>query len=300
MPPVAYPATDTFRGGLELAVAVPGSDLLDTSLDQDLLGTALPGGWGSATAGSGTVTPTTLGVKLSTGGNPGSTASLQTPAVTAFDASFEIVYIGSPAVSQERAPIAQMVCDVGGEELSIIIWLETTGRWTLVGSTTSRPGGSQIMLPARPLVLQIVREGVRAWLFYGTRATDGVHIEGAVALARITQYVAGAGTLTVSCANLTNAVDLAVYVRNFVVRSHARIGPRLILDKTAGDLRITGVVPAATVQEVGDNELGVFGIFGSTSAATGFAYSLPQGRTVAEDATKTLISYQDEQVRDES
>ena len=87
---------------------------------------------------------------------------------------------------------------------------------------------------------------------------------------------------------------------NYTVRPHVAVNGRLLDNKVARtDGQVLGVVPAATLAEVGDTTVTMFGLHGnSTPASNAFSYTLPTGFQVASDGSTTVTLYNDPVVRD--
>jgi hypothetical protein len=300
----AYPDNDTFRGGTETAVYAPTSKLFDTSEDATFLGSyALPATWSDISSGSGIVTvDTRRGALLDTAGAPASIAAIQkSTSLHHFDAAIDVVLVAPWHTRQGVIDAAELrfttgsdiffvKATIGPDDLALITSSYTVGGVTTVGGTASFDLRSRF-------TLRLVKNGERVFAFVGRRGADRRYTE-LVKLHDAASFPDLAGGLDVRAANNTAATSVRAYVSNFTIESHARIGPRLLEDKRVAFRRITGIVPAATLEEVGLNELVAFGLFGQVISPAGFEYTLPVPRTVGRAQDRAFEDFTDEQLRD--
>jgi hypothetical protein len=288
----ADPASDTFRGGAELVITSSGT-LQDTSEDETFLGhRTLPTPWTDVSTGSGAASiDFKRGLTLATGGAPGAVAAVRSATLLDhFDISVDMFTLGPQTARSEITEAAlELICGAGELVVKVLrrpAGVVATSYYTVNGFTT--PGGT-VPLTSRSFTLRLVRNGARVWAFVDDTQ---LHSDGYFFAAGVT------GTARIWVANnLTNS-NVRCRVTNYKIESHARIGNRLLDNKTIIFRRLVGNVPAATLEEVGDAELAAFGLFGEAVDPTGFEYTLPTPRTVGRARNRLFELYSDEQQRD--
>lgn len=304
IPVYVDPVTDTIRGGSDLAASAAVT-ILDTTRDTTFFARTLPSPW--STTGSGTVTPTLFGVTLDTGGAPNVSAGI-TSSVEFLNGDFAIDF--EPMSPRYAAKgIVELVTfrlTMGSSFVRVRARLgtqQTNPRQAIVESDASIGGifypGNAVALDLNAIsTLRIVRHAGRIFTFVGTRDDRGTYTS-LTPLFRESAFPATTtGILDAFVSNGTQRTRVLTRVSNFTVRSHLRIGPRLLENKLDRPGRILGTVPAATLAEVGPVDVAMFGLFGEAITTNGFTYTLPPARTIAVAANKSLKAYLDTVIKD--
>ena len=306
---VFVPESDTIRGGKEIVFSLGGS-LLDTSRDESFLSTSLPAGWSNVTSGSGQRLPTAAGLVLDTRLAAASQAGIETPDndYVSFDVAVdvELFYpVGATSVPVNLAVLETetssgstarvRLCRGWGADPTLTVGF---GDLLLVGEPDLTGGIVDAGSALEKITLRIVRDAARVFGFVGKRDSTGRY----TMLQKVIDYDAfpiDAGAVRFYVGNNTLARRVQTRFSNFTVRSHALINSRLVEDKVdVSTRRMTGVVPAATLEEVGLHDLTVFGLFGSVTSVNGFEYTLPAEKTVGRVTARRLFTVQDPVLRD--
>jgi hypothetical protein len=295
------PGQDTFRGGALLVVA--SSDVLDTT--RDALLTSLPAGWST----SGLVDFPALRRGALLRGTASAPALLTTADAdyVNFDAAVDIEPLSPPDGPPSDALIGCLEHPAGGGTARVCLvrgaFSDPSQLLAIGEAFAGDPAAGVAAVPAGIQTLRLVRNQDRVYGFVGTR---GAGADSYVTLTKILDAPAPAlGTSTgplrlASRAESSQRTTSAVF-RNFTVRSHASINGRLLDEKTVPTNRqVVGLVPRATIEEVGFATVSVFGLFGTVSSTDTFQYILPAPRTVGNEIVRTLRTYQDPVVRDRS
>lgn len=293
------PTSDTFRGGREMVV-FSASALVDASRDETFTGASVPAGWTSA--GTGTVTPSNLGVVLSTAYASGSVAKLTSPDndYRYFDAYVNLTpqlpvdTPGSEVVLgalRHETTIHRVDLEVLRGGLRAKDQLLARARITVITTGALLDSGARLITPGTlSLELQLARDGETVYaLVDGEPLIDGSR-----------SLDTGAGSITLLCSNETAVATTQGRFRDFRVEAHTSLNGRLLRAKQFFGVRqMRGTIPRATLSEVGAAEVVVFGLFGRQAITDTFTYSLPSAKTVSNEVTRTLRSYDDPTVRDE-
>jgi hypothetical protein len=300
--PIIIPGSDTIRGGVEAILAVEDTNLYDLTEDATLKGATLPGGWTTATTGTGSITPTVGGVVLATGGAPYSSATITNGTVFEhFDIVLDVELLG-PGGARENLTVGELKFVMGSDLFRIVLDLDSQG--LLVRSDMTAVGHNEsghavrVTAPSR-FSLQLVRRGAHVWAFYGTRE-DGViePLDNQRLLLNTERFTTGTGQVSFGIANSTRQVNVRTRISNFTVRSHSTVAGRLLESKVVRFKRVVGNIPAAELAEFGDAAIAVFGLFGETEDSDGFTYTLPAQRTVGQETNRRLLLVQDESIKD--
>jgi hypothetical protein len=291
-----WPNTDTIRGGKRIAITVESIRILDTTQDASFRGRSLPLDWADTSAG-GTVTPTLTGAVFSTGGTAGAIAQLANATAYAhFDAAVDVEVLGPRATSDVVDLLilrftAGIVCEVG-------IRLGPGGAYAyaFAGNIV---GGVAAVDVSRVVTIRFVRNGDYAYAFVGTRDESGDYISLTSLLSALVEPpMDETGTFDLVSQNGAVRSDVRVRASDLTIRSHARIGPRLLENRVDRHQRLVGSVPAATLDEVGTTSIIAFGLFGEAVNPLGFEYTLPPVRTLSKDTGHTLVIVQDPALKD--
>lgn len=298
----ADPPSDTTRGG-GVVVLSSNATLLDVSADRTLLGPSLPAGWSSVLAGSGLATPRSSGLELDTRLTAASSAYLASVATfTNFDVAVDVELehpsgatagVVDLAVLEARSTsggIARVLLRRGfGADPALTVGFGDTTGPAALGSAVDATG---------MVTLRIVRNGARVWGFVGIRDDEDAYVA-LIPVLEYDRFPADAGIVRFGLGNGGQAIRVRAHFTNLTFRSHVRIGTRLVEAKTTpGARRIAGIVPAALVEEIGAEDVTVFGLFGSYTRVDGFVYVYPPERTVSRESTRTLFVVQDPALKD--
>lgn len=238
----ASPAQDTFRGGSFYQVYTsPYAQLLDVSKDDTFAARTNSGLWDIRTT-QANAEPTLTGYEVSLHDGE-----------ALFESLWETSYGHAELWFQATGSVIV--------ELSV---RGITASYNSVGMNTFRAGNrawSKLSTPGLQ-ELSLVRDASRFW---GT-SSPILAVPGLTGDAPVQIRATGSGR-----AKLTR----------FTFRSHSSVGQRLMVGKkSAPGNRLFGLVPAATIQEVGYQELRIFGLFGVAEGGV-FLYTLPDGKTMA-------------------
>jgi hypothetical protein len=305
----AFGGSDTIRGGKQVLVSAPTLSVLDSGLDESFA--ALPGapppGWSEI--GSGDKNYEFTFTELETTPIPGTFSGLQLDSdLVHFDAAIDIDLNQPRATSSGQGSAVDVAIfrfDVPTAipAASLIVQVERgPDAQLLVRAVMSAYGreivGSGHIFDLDHFTLRIVRNRDRIWAFFGVRDSFRNYTTLVKLFDSGPQFAIEPGNLSIRVDNRLRAVNTKTRITNFTVESHARIGPRLLEEKAIRFSRAIGIVPAATLEEVGFAELVVFGLFGESIAPEGFEYTLPVPRTVGRELTRQLELYSDVQLRD--
>jgi len=299
---------DTIRGGLFLVFAAPDS-LVDTTRDRSLLSTSLPAGWNSLTSGSGGVRPTLAGLELDTGVTAGSVAGLEsTDAYLRFDIAVDVELVHPTGATSSAVDLAVLEARTGSGAIARVRLRRgwgtnpalTVGFGDMVPVTGPVLTGGIVDAGARELyTLRIVRHEEYVWGFLGVRSSDGTTYTSLTKVLDFTQFPTDTGLVRFYVSNPGYSARVRSRFTNYTVRSHARVGKRLLDNKVdVSRRRLAGNVPAATVQELGRHDIHLFGLFGEVSFPNGFEYVLPPPKTVGRESARTLFTVQDPILKD--
>lgn len=309
VPPVPAPflstSEDTIRGG-KLIVFAANASFIDTSRDRTLREVTLPAGWSTVVSGTGAVSAGRTGVACDSGLTSASTAGLEsTDTYLQADVAVDVELVHPTGATASAVDLAVLEARSASGSVARVRLRRGFGAdselTVAYGDITPASGPvvvGGIADAAGNLTLRIVRDGVRVWGFVGTRTTDG----GWASLVKVLDYdrfASDAGVVRFYVGNVGVAGRVLTRFTNYTVRSHARIGSRLVDDKVdISTRRFTGLVPAATVEEVGLHDISVFGLFGELVYDDGFRYVLPPPKTVGRESTRTLFVVQDPILKD--
>lgn len=295
-----FPKLGSFYGGTPITVH-GDVKLVDTSLDTNFAGQTIPSGWTPTLISSGRYQSSFNGLTLSSGILAGSSASVAYNAsYEAFDATLSVVPLtpGGLNTGVEVDPITFTFTIDGSNYASIIVRCLAAFDPTMlfvdtVVASESETGGTVIsgglLMPSQPLALRIVRYTNYLYLF-----VNGIQ------LAQTNQFEGtGDGTFSVSTANLSAPVNTSVLITSLTLRSNVIIGGQLMQNKVDfATRRITGTVPATSIEYAGNANTVVFGPWGSTTLASPFVYTMPTGKTLGGQIIAPMIAYDDPAVRD--
>ncbi len=274
-------ATDTFRGGAFLVVSADGQLFADDSQDSD------------------TLTNFTLsnalrdldGVTLDTGAGAGSVASATSDSLfTHYDASIDVNVDLPSAQTAGEVELASLEGDNGAR-----VWLAKGFGAENRVVARGAPDGSTVFAPTfgATITLRLVRGPSRVYGFVGirTRSDPEQYLE----LVPVLDYPLPEPlphSLTVRARNLAQAARIRTTINNFTVRSAVDINGRLTRNKrTPNPFQVTGIVPAATIDEVGTGTANVFGLFGADEFD--FVYTYGPGTPVGTEVVRTFRAYSD-------
>lgn len=299
---------DTIRGGLFLVFATSDA-LVDTARDRSLKATALPAGWNSLVTGSGALRPTLAGLELDTGVTAGSTAGLESSdAYLRFDLAVDVELLDPTGATSSAVDLAVLETRSGGGAIARVRLRRgwgldpklTVGFGDLVPvSGPTITGGIADAGTRTVYTLRIVRHEEYVWGFIGKRSADGTTYDSLTKVLEYDRFPTDTGLVRFYVGNPGFASRVRSRFTNYTVRSHARIGKRLLDNKVdVSRRRIVGNVPAATIQELGRHDIHLFGLFGEVSFPNGFEYVLPPQRTVGREAARSLFTVQDPILKD--
>ena len=158
---------------------------------------------------------------------------------------------------------------------------------TLVGGSLSLSYGSSGL----PVELHIIRQQSSGHV----ALTANGHQLGLTSRFKTT----GTGLVRISVNNGSNNVVCTTNVVGLTIRSNALIGGRLVQNKTDFSThRIVAEVPEARLTDVGEQDIIIFGPWGTRSLPSGFTYTLPTGRTLGRDASSTFTTFDDSTLKD--
>jgi hypothetical protein len=279
--------SDTFRGGAQIIFVRNG--MRDITRDRAL--TSLPAGWSS----SGQVAFDSRGATLLSRTTP-ATLTTSDSDYTYFDVAVDVIPVSPQSSTGVLEEIACLEHDVGGEIARVCL---VRGPATLYGIGEAFVGdltaGAQ-SITGGVITLRMIRNGPRIYGYVGVRSRVE---EYSVLLKVLDAPFAGVGGGVLRLASRSAITATAAIFSDFTVRSHATINGRPIVNKRSPTNRqLVGFVPAASIKELGLTEVSVFGLFGSVTDSSAFSYTLPAPRTVGNEITRTLRTYQDPTIRD--
>lgn len=298
------PNNDTIRGGK--VVYVFGTGPYDGQTNR-LIGDAgqtLPTGW----TGSGLVSPTVFGLNLSVPPTASSTSQVIVDgSFGGFDAAIDIEVRAPGAIMPATYEVAALTFtgDTSGVVSRLIVSLDPAlSKVDLVASLSSTGGslfGGAVTASTNILrtTLRLVKSGPTIWAYVGTRLSflttaSNADLDTWTSLTSVGRLDVPdeTGTLSFSMSNLTNPHAATTRFTNFTTRCHAKINGRLLDAKSVvGPRRLTGLVPAATLADVGATTIDVFGP-GITGVLSGpFTYTLPLPLTIGTRVFDRLRFY---------
>lgn len=306
IPPVVYtpvpnPASDTIRGGTRIVLyTLPAVQMLDTSRDEDLDGTALPSSLTEIGVGSGAASPTSRGLVLTSGPTIGSEDRVVTVDTDYehFDVAVDVTPLSPLDAAQGPVTLAALEARIDASN-AFRVGILLRGSGPPVAYSELELGGvvqagGSIALAGSATTLRLVRNGAQVFALIGDRATDGTYTSSTPLLVSPLFGTAGA-SIAMFVANRATRHNVRARFARYTVRSHATIAGRLLFSKEDRPRnRLAGRVPAAGLGEVGLTDIHAFGLFGEAIGIDAFEYTLPSPRTVGPGAR----IYQDPQLRD--
>jgi len=289
-------ASDNFRGGAEITIATAGG-LLDPAFDTQNLS-----GWADDSSGGGSTALVTSGraMRLTASGVPGGVARRVNPIASfqSFDARVTVVPEGPLQLfgsGEIEVASFEVVFSGGCVARCRIVRSGTQASNVFLGVADAGSNCGAILPGATPLTadevsggveLQIVRHSCHLRILVGGREI--------VRDNRYTPPSEDAGFRVQTTGRAASAT-----VSNFNITGHALIGGRLLVNKQVlSPRRMTGVIPAATLFDVGPVVVQVFGLGVRADVPGAFSYTLPTGQTIGRDSGGRVISYTDGQLRD--
>ena len=288
--------SDTFRGGAQLVVVREG--IRNTERDRPL--TSLPSSWTT----SGQVSFDSRGALLKSLSTP-ATLTTSDSNYAYFDVSVDVTPLSPPDTSATTELIACLEHEVGGEIARVCIVRGATAdpsKLYAIGEafTGDVTAGAQLA-PAGRITLRLIRNGPKIWGYVGVRPSVAQPDEFSVLLKVLDTSVEALGALggVIRLASRSSSRATSAIFSNYTVRSQVTINNRPLVNKrTPTNRQLVGFVPAATIRELGPAVVSVFGLFGSVTDSGVFSYTLPAAKTVGNEITRTLRSYQDPVIRD--
>lgn len=292
------PKTSSFRGGAEVLLHTI-QKLTDSSLDHDFHGQTLPAGWSTSLLGTGSRIRHNLnGTVLTTGPVAGSHAHLYTGALHAECSATLYVRPLTP----NEALTSPVTCLVFSFKISETSYATLRVRRNKLISTSSvivdsviqwptdvLIGGSITLAPDQDLALQIVR--AQNYVFLLVNGTQ---------IASTSRFASsGSGAFDVLVTNEDENTQVSTRIEKLEVRSHVIVAGRLLLNKVdIGERRVFGTVPAATLADVGKQDIILFGPWGSVRQVAAFEYTRSDSRHIGSATGTSLTSYVDPAIKD--
>lgn len=307
-----FPAQDTIRGGSDIFIAADGQ-LLDLSEDESFLSESLPSAWSTASSGSAVVSSTLLGVELKVGPTSTGVAALATSAGTFghFDATIDVEVLSGPPVNVvDAVDLALFEHRIDANTrfyvaLSVLPLLSGVyARAFIIQTGTFEPlvaGTTTPISVTGKLTLRLIRNLSNVFASVGVRSETSDSFVSEIPLLQYTQFSALPGDFRFEVKNQTNAVGVRTRFSDFEIRTHGTIDGELLVEKSVlSDRRISGVVPATTIDRRGLRDIVLFGLFGELVQTDGFEYTLPSPMTASRRAGQDFLrTYVDAQLRDE-
>jgi len=217
-----------------------------------------------------------------------------------FDLAVDVQVLHPADNPTVTATPAQLIHTVGTTVITIEVRRTSAGLFVYgevaVGGVVVDSGIQATSLET--LTLRLVRNGQKVYGMYGVR-DDTQEYSSEVTVFETTITTSLAGSVQLRALNGAQSFAARSRFANFTVEPHATINNRLLVNKrivTSRQLR--GEVPAATLAEIGDASVSVFGLSGSATDATIFDYTLPAPRTVGNEIVRAMRTYVDPTLRD--
>lgn len=285
------PRLGTIRGG-ELLIFYGTAPIGSDAEDVSFLVQSAPTGWTDA----GTVTYSLGGTRLSVPPAAASSASLTSSAeYQSFDATLNARLQRPSSITSDEVNVLtfRYVIDVDNYAQVRLRRVAQYGSALVFADselglgTRIQPGGG-VFLGDVDVSLQVVRHDCFCFLFVNGQMLDSTPFFSQTEL----------GSFEVSVSNGTANVAVSTRVENLTLRSHAIIKDKLVDSKTEiSTHRMTGLVPAATVADLGLHDSIIFGPWGSTTLTDGFEYLRPDRLRVGQSNQSTLQTYSDSLLR---
>jgi len=322
------PSSCTIRGGCPVVAFLnpPQGNLASSALDKSFKSSSASGPWSAV---GQPPTYTVAGAILNTGRTPNTISGLVSSVTFGHgDFAVDVLPLNTRALRGTAVELAGFALTTGttpqtddGVFITITSGDRADPNVVIVSAEARAAGqvvpGTAVRIDTKERVtLRVVRSGTRVWALVGRRPNDALTDE----YTEMQELLTWSGFLSAATAtmplvytrNLGTTQAVSARVTNFTLRSHVRVGERLLVNKvTTQPNRITGLVPATvplnrdlrypTVAGVGLEDIAIFSpFFGEFIDPDGFEYVLPPKLTLGggRDRPYNLAVVLDPQLRD--